>query len=44
MYCYLQTSELLLGEAFNSMSDILHFDVRNLIQIRMKHFFHEILL
>jgi hypothetical protein len=29
MYFYLQTSELLSGKAFNSMSDILHFDVRN---------------
>ena len=25
----LQTSELLSGKAFNSMPDILHFDVRN---------------
>ena len=29
MYFYLQTSELLSGKAFNSMSDILHFDMRN---------------
>ena len=29
MYFYLQTSELLSGKAFNLMSDILHFDVRN---------------
>ena len=28
-YFYLQTSELLSGKAFNSMSNILHFDVRN---------------
>ena len=29
MYFYLQTTELLSDKAFNSMSDILHFDVRN---------------
>ena len=29
MYFYLQNSELLSGKAFNIMSDILHFDVRN---------------
>jgi hypothetical protein len=29
MYFYLQTSELLSGKTFNIMSDILHFDVRN---------------
>ncbi|MDE5108329.1 MAG: hypothetical protein O4808_15150, partial [Trichodesmium sp. St17_bin3_1_1] len=34
MYFYLQTSELLSGKAFNSMSDILHFDVRNVSKIQ----------
>ena len=29
MYFYLQASELLSGVAFNSISDILHLDVRN---------------
>ena len=29
MYCYLQTSELLSGKAFNIMFDTLHVDVRN---------------
>jgi len=29
MYFHLQTSYLLSGKAFNIMSDILHFDVRN---------------
>ena len=29
MYFDLQSLELLSGKAFNSMSDILHFDVRN---------------
>ena len=29
MYFYLQTSELLSGKAFNSRSNILHFEVRN---------------
>ena len=29
MYFHLQTSELLSGKAFNSMSYMLHFDVRN---------------
>ena len=29
MYFYLQASELLSGKAFNSMSYILHFDVRS---------------
>ncbi|MDE5082315.1 MAG: hypothetical protein O4859_14020 [Trichodesmium sp. St18_bin1] len=29
MYFHLQTSELLSGKAFNSISDILHFDLRN---------------
>ena len=29
MYFHLQTSELLLGKAFNIIFYILHFDVRN---------------
>ena len=29
MYFYLQNSELLSSKAFNSMSDMLYFDVRN---------------
>jgi hypothetical protein len=29
MYFNLQTSELFSDKAFNSISDILHFDVRN---------------
>ena len=29
MYFYSQTPELLSGKAFNDISDILHFDVRN---------------
>jgi hypothetical protein len=33
MYFDLQTSELLSGKAFNSMSDMLHFDVRNVSSI-----------
>ena len=33
MHFGLQTSELLSGKAFNSMSDILHFDVRNVSYI-----------
>ena len=33
MYFYLQTSELLSGKAFNSMSNMLHFDVRNVSKI-----------
>ena len=36
MYFHLQTSELLSGKAFNSISDILHFDVRNVSLIVTK--------
>ena len=32
-YFYLQTSEVLSGKAFNSMFNILHFDVRNVSNI-----------
>ena len=33
MYFDLQTSELLSGKAFNSMSNILHFDLLNVSYI-----------
>ena len=34
MYFYLQTSQLLSGKAFNSMSDILHFEVGNVSDMK----------
>ena len=38
MYFHLQTSELLSGKAFNSISDILHFDVRNVSLMTNKQY------
>ncbi len=35
MYFHLQTSELLLGKAFNIIFYILHFDVRNVSSMKM---------
>jgi hypothetical protein len=40
MYFYLQSLELLSGKAFNSMSDILHFDVRNVSFIILAYIRH----
>ena len=34
MYFYLQTSELLSGKAFNSMSYMLHFEVGNVSDMK----------
>ena len=36
MYLYLQASELLSGKAFNSMYDILHFDMRNVSNMQIR--------